>query len=137
MTGSCWSDNQLTGIERFDSHYKMLCDILNYLVIASHVDSESEGQAILTALYDYISYYCADEEQLMIENKFTEYATHKLAHDEFLKTIDQQLKRVSSGEASVDGITHYIKTWLNLHIICEDSKHVEYVKRSKSRAFAN
>ncbi len=136
MTSNCWNKNAETGIEKFDSHYHMICDILDYLFISLNSDSSQEGCDILTALYDYISHYCSDEELMMLENGFPDFVKHKLAHDEFLRNIDLQLKMIQVNEASVAGTAQFIKTWLNLHIICEDAKHVEHVKKQKLNSSA-
>lgn len=136
MTRNCWSQKTETGIEKFDSHYHMICDILDYIFASLNTDLSSDGSDILAALYDYISHYCSDEELMMLENGFPDFVMHKLAHDEFLRNIDLRLKIIHANDASVAETAMFIKTWLNLHIICEDAKHVEYVKKQKLKSSA-
>lgn len=130
-----WSAELETGNTTIDGQHKELIAAINKLLEAC---SAGKGRAQISEtsnfLMDYTKRHFADEERLQRENKYPDYANHKVYHDGFVKVVAQlvqDLNREGPTVVMVGKINSTIAQWLLNHIKREDTKVAAHIKQNK------
>ena len=87
---------------------------------------------VLTGMLNYTRIHFADEERLLFENGYPDYANHKKLHDHFTKQLEELRKLVERGQQSdwlsVLGIIKLMSKWFKEHIQEADQKYASFLK---------
>ena len=134
--GIAWNDSYRLGDEKVDAQHRRIFEISGELVKSCIDGSDSlKLQNILQFLADYTVRHFYDEESLQLQCGYPEYEKHKQLHDEFKLTMAEIVRKFkkygSSTELSRD-VNLIILNWLVNHIIKEDQKIGEYLRRPAS-----
>ncbi len=133
-----WEARFETGISEMDKHHKVLVSILNEagMVIAANTGKEKLLD-ISRHLLEYAHYHFDQEEQLMQQYDYYEYAAeeaeqHKKEHayfSEWIVTFREQLR--SGDPISPHVLLNFVHQWLFEHIMCIDKKLGAHIAKHK------
>lgn len=131
-----WTIEMELGIEVIDEQHKKLVDYINELGEQSCLDTENILR-LLDALVEYTRTHFKKEEQLQEDAKFIGIAAHKSNHEIFENQINIFRRRAERGEHICAQLVEMLKTWLCMHIMIEDKRYVDCVKKHMSSGIAS
>ncbi|SMF97272.1 hemerythrin [Methylomagnum ishizawai] len=125
-----WSDKLAVGVKEIDDQHMKLVAIINELHDAMTV---GHGKDVLTKVLDelvrYTVYHFATEERLMRLHGYADHINHEKEHKDLVNTAAELQKAVHAGTASLTLTTmHFLKDWLNHHILGSDMKLGHYLR---------
>ena len=120
-----WQENYSVGIQEFDEQHKSLIDIINTLHDSQKQNREWQTLAvILRSLMAYAANHFAVEEKLMVQYGYPDFDRHRLAHNEFVRTITNFQEDFQEARAVLpDELMHFLSEWLVGHILVVDKQY--------------
>ena len=131
--GIAWSKEYELGEELVDSQHKRLFELVDTIgrACAEGTDAEILNET-LDFLLNYTVQHFVDEEALQLSCGYPDYQRHKKLHDEFEETVKEKVAEYrangSTKELS-DTVTKVIVRWLVNHILKEDKRIAQYIKK--------
>ena len=129
-----WDDAYLLGVPEIDQQHKKLIAIANELydvVSGSEGDYKEKMPAILKKLTDYTQYHFTSEEELQKKIGYIGLATHKSAHDFFIKEVNFQIQKLSAdSKVNVLSFYNYIAGWVFSHIAKADKLWANFMQQN-------
>ena len=128
-----WNEKMETGIKSMDDQHQYWVLLMNHLheTIQVMVDKTVAEQALMGIL-KYTRVHFADEERLLLENNYPDYASHKKLHDDFVSQINELKKSIEQGKQSdwrsVLEVINIMSRWLKDHIQGADQKYASFLK---------
>ncbi|MBI9082776.1 MAG: hemerythrin family protein [Desulfobacterales bacterium] len=119
-----WNKSYSIGIQKIDDQHKRLMQLISRLedVITTERVSKTMGDA-LKAIVDYTNYHFNDEEDLMVQIKYSERLQHKEMHETLIAEVRKILLDLRGGKPlSVVDLIGFLKHWVIDHIEKEDKK---------------
>ena len=127
-----WNENYELGISEIDLQHKKLIGISNELydvATKDDVNLKLTMSKILKNLTDYTVYHFTSEEDFMKKYGYEGVPMHKIAHDNFVAEVTQQIKKLdSSSKEAVLLFYDYIANWILTHIAKADKIWANFVK---------
>lgn len=127
-----WNEIYELGIQEIDLQHKKLISISNELydiAIKGDVNLKITMSKILKNLTDYTVYHFTSEEEFMKKYGYQGAPMHKIAHDNFVAEVTQQIKNLSEGsQEDVLIFYDYIANWILAHIAKADKIWATFVK---------
>ena len=127
-----WNDDYLLGIQEIDNQHKKLVAIANELYDITTGSEESyklDMSKVLKNLTDYTVYHFTSEEDFMKKYGYEGVPMHKIAHDNFVSEVTQQIKKLDSGSKEAVLLFYdYIANWILTHIAKADKIWANFVK---------
>jgi len=84
------------------------------------------------ALYHYFREHFKDEETLMKQYHYPDYAEHVKNHEELSKKLSEINDGIVTGETSLDEVAEFMQNWVHGHILEEDLILGKFLHRIKS-----
>lgn len=124
-----WKDLYSVGNDIIDGQHRQLFDIANhYCEVYNTGAGTSALGSVFNDLVDYTAMHFADEERMLQEAGYPDFHNHKQNHDKLVGLVTNYQQRFAEG---ADGIAeqamHFIKTWLNGHILGMDKQYRTYL----------
>ena len=127
-----WNEIYELGIPEIDLQHKKLISISNELydiATKGDVNLKITMSKILKNLTDYTVYHFTSEEEFMKKYGYQGAPMHKIAHDNFVAEVTQQIKNLSEGsQEDVLIFYDYIANWILAHIAKADKIWATFVK---------
>ena len=127
-----WNEIYELGIPEIDLQHKKLISIPNELydvATKGDVNLKITMSKILKNLTDYTVYHFTSEEEFMKKYGYQGAPMHKIAHDNFVAEVTQQIKNLSEGsQEDVLLFYDYIANWILAHIAKADKIWATFVK---------
>ena len=127
-----WNEIYELGIPEIDLQHKKLISISNELydvATKGDVNLKITMSKILKNLTDYTVYHFTSEEEFMKKYGYQGTPMHKIAHDNFVAEVTQQIKNLSEGsQEDVLLFYDYIANWILAHIAKADKIWATFVK---------
>jgi hemerythrin len=125
------------GIKVIDDQHKGLLNFVNDLFNHS-TRNEAEERAyfkeVIQQAVQYIKDHFATEEKFMVATKFSGYAAHKKAHDEFTLTVVNSVREFESGKRLVlEKLAYFLKDWVLEHVAVMDTQYAAYFRKIATR----
>ncbi|PWU09982.1 MAG: hemerythrin [Terriglobia bacterium] len=125
-----WKDCYRVQINSIDGQHQNLFRLAANLHAALQA---GQSQAIMTQLLDrllqYTQVHFAQEERLMQNAKYPEFAAHKAQHEEFIAEVVRLQKEFKDGRMAISlTMLQFLKRWLAKHIMQSDQKYAPYLK---------
>jgi hemerythrin-like metal-binding protein len=133
MSFVSWSDELSVGIEEIDEQHRKFIDIINDLHLAMKNGKAQETlPRILKELGNYAVFHFTHEEGVLQSCRYPDSSAHKLIHDKFVIEIQKLSADLLNQKVllSLD-IMKSLKDWLVTHIMGQDKKYGEYIKKQK------
>ena len=127
-----WNEIYELGIPEIDLQHKKIISISNELydvATKGDVNLKITMSKILKNLTDYTVYHFTSEEEFMKKYGYQGAPMHKIAHDNFVAEVTQQIKNLSEGsQEDVLIFYDYIANWILAHIAKADKIWATFVK---------
>jgi hemerythrin len=124
-----WQEFYSVNIKSIDDQHKKWLVIINNLdsALTSGESDEILGPILREAL-DYTDTHFSYEEQLMRDNGYPDYDSHKNIHDTFSEELKSLYNRNRDGESwlAIDTLSTF-GSWLIKHILEEDKKYTAFL----------
>ena len=138
--GIAWDNKYRLGEERVDTQHKHIFELLGELIDQCSDGSNTEYlDETLEFLVEYTVQHFYDEEALQVRYNFPDYRRHKRLHEDFKVVVSALVQRYaqsgSSSELSSD-VNKIVVRWLIEHILVEDSKIGEHVRKVTARTLS-
>ena len=122
-----WSDTYSVGIKLLDDQHKGLLDFVNDLFSHATGNADEEHayfQKVIQQATEYISRHFGTEEECMLALKFSGYAEHKKAHDEFKFAVVKSINEYNAGKTmTLKNFANFLKDWIASHVIGMDKQY--------------
>ncbi len=125
-----WSENLSVGLDAIDSQHRTLIDLINelYKQIKSGATKDAVGEA-LDKLIDYTGSHFKYEEELFVQYKYPEQASHKELHHKLVsQVVDFQRQFKEDGKDISIELMEFLKDWLLNHIKKTDMKYSSFLR---------
>lgn len=129
-----WKDEFSVEVPAIDNQHKRLFEIAGIIYDLSTQKKESDKYDellnVIDELKDYTVYHFKFEEDLMKKYGYSDYDTHKIEHDFFVKKIQKIERKDLEGaqnEAIVE-IISFVTDWISSHILHTDKKYEYFFK---------
>jgi hemerythrin len=125
-----WRPEFSVGIPSIDQQHQKLVKMLNDLYNAMQA---GQGQAALGNTLIGLAQYCgthfANEERLMREHNYPDFAAHKDIHEKMTAKVNALLQDVKAGKVQTSvPVATFLKDWLTKHIQQTDMKYAPFLK---------
>ncbi len=134
-----WSDQLSVGIQEIDEQHKILVDLINQLhdAIVHHHGAQATG-SIMDQLCEYTKIHFAVEESILRILGYPDYDNHKSHHEMLLKQVQDLRYKMEHEDHSISfELLHFLKKWLTIHILEEDTAYVEHLLSCGAKATFN
>ena len=132
-----WTDKLACGIKIIDDQHKGLVDLVNEMfdhVSGNYVQEHDYFNRVIQEAVKYVKTHFATEEKILIATKFAGYAEHKKEHENFIRTIVENIKEYESGNRyTLSTFTRFLKDWVLSHIAFMDKQYFEYFRKIATR----
>jgi len=120
-----WSDKLSVGVQTLDNQHSVLIETLNDLHAAM---MKGQGRAVAgRILKDLVSYtrdHFAAEEAMMESSRYPALSSHRIAHRELTKKVEEYVVRFEKGDVTLGvHLLSFLSDWLTNHIQGEDQKY--------------
>ena len=124
-----WNNTYMVGIPSIDAQHKTLFQIAGQLHQAM---TTGKGSSVigtsLDRLLDYTKAHFADEERLLRQNKYPDFAAHRAKHVVFTTQIADFATKFRAGQGAITiEVLQFLRNWLVDHIKGTDRKYVPYL----------
>jgi hemerythrin-like metal-binding protein len=130
-----WDEKYSVGIQSIDDQHKEIFRILDQLFL--ELKSGKAQQSILQTINElqiYASSHFHKEEYFFREFNFAESAEHIIEHQQFTEKIAALKADAKAGKlGSSFELLHYLKVWINHHILEVDMKYSEHFRKKGLR----
>ena len=135
MNLTIWDSRYSIGIDELDDHHRHLVDLLNSIYESFMTEATDVDLArIFDELTNYTQYHFIEEEALMQDWQYPDYANHKVLHDQFVTRL-QELQTIffrCNLRGSIELLT-FLNSWLLSHIQETDAKFGKFLAAEKNR----
>ena len=123
-----WSDELMVNVPVIDQQHKNMADILNALYQTLGSGNEMKAKLLMKDLVEDVKIHFETEEDLMKNNQYLNFFSHKLEHDRFVKKAEELNEQVQSGKLQVNlEMMKSFKNWFYNHIDINDKKMGDYL----------
>jgi hemerythrin len=126
-----WTQALAVGHATIDSQHQELFRRLESLLTAMMQGDKAEVGRLFDFLGSYVVDHFGAEEKLMIEHAYPEYASHKAAHQRFVKDyteLRQGYLAGGGGAALTFKVQNWCGDWLKAHIAGTDQALAAFLK---------
>ena len=134
MNKFIWLDEYKIGDDTIDQQHEYLFELANQIV-----DPDNDAQKThlnVLALYHYFREHFKDEESLMKQNNYSDYAEHVKKHEELTKKLREINDGIVTGEISLQDVKEFMQNWVHGHILGEDLILGKFLSQQKSKEIA-
>lgn len=129
-----WNESLMTGIESIDEQHQILVNMLNE---SNHRLTTNSGRDVLEEivrdLMSYALYHFDNEEEMMVENAYTEEEkqAHFREHRAFSKKVSDLQQDLRQGKLiSREELLSFLNGWLINHILNTDQKLGKFLNQA-------
>jgi hemerythrin len=128
-----WSDDFALDLPEIDAQHQVLfgliADIWNAIVARS---GRNDQLRLIGDLEDYAVQHFKEEELFMQATAFPKLASHKMAHDTFVRRIAAERAAIDGGSPSLSlDLLRFLQNWLVDHIMVSDREYARHYEMSK------
>jgi hemerythrin len=123
-----WTSRLSVGVDVFDEHHRRVILMINRLINAQQVTTDSEIISdLLSRMTAYAQEHLKAEEKLMAEYGYPQLEQHKAEHRAYTrKTVDFCTATQLGVQSIPQGLLDYLKSWWELHIQTTDKAYTHF-----------
>jgi len=124
-----WKSDYNIGIESIDNQHRKLVNLINNLQTAiDYSTGERFEREALDALVDYTRTHFKYEEDLMEQNGYPEFASHRAEHERMIAKVEQLLESyLDDQDNALQDANAFLKGWLINHINGTDKQYSQFL----------
>ncbi len=126
-----WNENLVIEIPSMDSQHQQWIGLMNDLHEAVQ-KGEDLVYPILIGMIEYTNTHFKDEEELLYELDYPDYAHHKQLHDAFIGQLEELQNELPENRQadwlSTMKVIRLLSDWFSHHIKSEDRKYASFLK---------
>jgi hemerythrin-like metal-binding protein len=128
-----WSDDFALNLPEIDAQHQVLFGLIDELWKAIVARSGRDDQLRLIGdLEDYAVQHFKEEELFMQATGFPKLASHKLAHETYVRRITSERASIVSGSPSLSlDLLRFLQDWLVDHIMASDREYARNYESGK------
>lgn len=132
-----WNESFSVGQEKLDEQHRTMMQLINRLnesLITSYItDDDSQLFNLLEIIYEFVLKHFTFEELYMVDIKYPRIDHHAEIHEDIRNQINHFYIGIKEGSIILDStIILKFSHMLEEHILNEDAKYGEHVKKIKS-----
>lgn len=129
MAGFEWSEKYSVHVVEIDRQHRKLIGLVGTLHGAMR---EGKGKQVLSGvlkeLIQYTKTHFSDEERIMKEYGYPEYAEHKVKHDKMTRKVLDIQKEFQEGKITITlDVMTFLEDWVDKHILGTDMKYSAFL----------
>lgn len=123
-----WSDDFSVKVQAMDVQHQRLIELMNELDLAMKQGKGNEAVGkVMDSLLDYTSRHFYDEEQLMLQYEYPDYAEHFAKHEAITRQVLKMKSESSDNHFMAIKLMSFLSDWLSKHIMGTDMKYGEHI----------
>lgn len=124
-----WNSTMSVGVDTIDKHHHHLIALINQLFEAMRIEQDEVViDRVLNELNEYVQYHFSYEEGLMEQCGYPDYQQHCAEHKELVRRLGQLQERYQTGQEQLTvEVMHFLRDWLQGHILESDMGYVGYL----------
>ena len=123
-----WDDKYSVGHERIDHEHQVFLDLI---INASRADEEQLPREkvlrLLNEIKKYAEFHFYSEENIMLDNGYPGYESHRQEHIMLLCNLDNKFHNYRFGLTSLTELVEFMFEWFALHTTYSDKKLAAYI----------
>ncbi len=128
-----WSDEFKLHLPEIDAQHQILFGLIDELwkVIVAR-SGRNDQLRLIGDLEDYAVQHFKEEELFMQATSFPNLASHKLAHETYVKRIASERATIISGSPTLSlDLLRFLQDWLVEHIMVSDREYARHYETGK------
>ena len=124
-----WKDEYSVGIESIDMQHKKLLGLINSLQTAvNYKTGEVFEREALDELVDYTRTHFKYEEDMMEQNGYPDFTTHRAEHELMIARVEEVLKQYQQDkDTAMQNAIDFLRGWLINHINGTDKQYSSFL----------
>ena len=124
-----WNDEYSVGIESIDTQHKKLLGLINSLQPAvNYKTGEAFEREALDELVDYTRTHFKFEEDLMEQNGYPDFTTHRAEHELMIARVGEVLNQYQQDrDTAMQNAIDFLRDWLINHINGTDQQYSQFL----------
>ncbi len=124
-----WKDEYSVGIESIDKQHKKLLGLINSLQTAvNYKTGEVFEQEALDELVDYTKTHFKYEEDMMEQNGYPDFTTHRAEHELMIARVEEVLNLYQQDkDTAMQNAIDFLRDWLINHINGTDKQYSSFL----------
>ena len=129
-----WLDEYKIVHDTVDTQHQYLFELANRIV--DPYNDQQTTYLNVVALYDYTHKHISDEESLMKQYNYPDYALHEKAHKRLISELDDVRAGILNDETKRDDVIKFMRDWVLTHILDEDMRFGNFLRERELNATA-
>ena len=128
-----WESKYELGIPEIDNQHRKWVAILNkFYDQISKSELKKNMLEMLDEAFDYTKFHFREEEKFMASINYVNIDDQKRMHKDIIATLENFKKSILSDKTITSmNLTNEMKKWFKEHILVEDKKYADFLKRNK------
>lgn len=130
-----WDERYSVGIPLIDEQHRGLVQMANELYEGCTQGEEAARayfSSVIKKAVAYVKEHFATEERMLQEAGYPDFQVHKKQHEEFIRTILEQVKAFQEGRKFVPNhFARYLRDWTLEHIAVSDRAYKDFMAGRK------
>ena len=124
-----WKDEYSVGIESIDTQHKKLLGLINSLQTAvNYKTGAAFEQEALDELVDYTRTHFKYEEDMMEQNGYPDFTTHRAEHELMIARVEEVLNQYQQDkDTAMQNAIDFLQGWLINHINGTDKQYSSFL----------
>lgn len=132
-----WKKELEIGNEMIDTQHRMLVLLLKKLDLSIKRNMDRKiVMGILLEIKKFTEFHFLSEENLMSELKYPALKEHELIHSQLLSQLNVFIAKINRNQELPEDILDTIHSWVANHVVSEDLKIAQHLKKSEFRPIA-
>jgi hemerythrin len=124
-----WKEEYSVGIESIDLQHKKLLGLINSLQTAiNYKTGEAFEREALDELVDYTKTHFKFEEDMMEQNGYPDFTTHRAEHERMIARVEEVLSQYQQDQdTAMQNAVDFLQEWLINHINGTDKQYSSFL----------
>jgi hemerythrin len=124
-----WKEEYSVGIESIDLQHKKLLGLINSLQTAiNYKTGEAFEREALDELVDYTKTHFKFEEDMMEQNSYPDFTTHRAEHERMIARVEEVLSQYQQDQdTAMQNAVDFLQEWLINHINGTDKQYSSFL----------
>jgi hemerythrin-like metal-binding protein len=129
-----WESKYEFGIPEMDKQHRKWLEILNnFYDGVSKGDLKDKMLLLVDEALKYTKYHFDEEEKFLAKLNYPNIAEQKKMHQAIIATLTNYKKEISGNKNILSmAVTNELKKWFKDHILIEDMKYADFLKKAKA-----